>query len=504
MICFVFIATPLFMYEMIIGQYLALSALPAWVAIRPRWIGLGLSQFLMTFIVQSYYIMVVGYTIPYIVGSCEEPLPWLEDSETYWFSTILGMRGVSSGFQWKLVASYVLLATIIWASIAFGKDLLSKVTYVTVVAPVLLVVILVVRTAMLPGAGAGVLYYIGKFESSKLADLNVWARALSQCMFSLSPGFGTAITMSSYTRKTEDLYKTAIVVSTVNTMFAVIAGFAIFAMIGNIAQSEGEDVATVASRGGQGLAFIVIASAMPTFNEAANAMSVMFFVMLFTLGLDSAFAWAETLTATVEDLLLQRGIKRPTWQVSLVVCIGVFLVGLPYTTAKGNLILDVVDNFIGSNFLLYVCFFESVVIIFDFGYRRLEHALAEATGKRTLFPKYQCYFSFYFAIPVVCLGLFLYQVYSNITEGYLPGYPRIEVAGWILLAICLAVSLLGLWKCGKGTLPALDNTGRGPRRSVGGDGDNEEERGGFHGAGSSVELISCNDSHSHSVRASEA
>ncbi len=53
MICFIFIATPLFMYEMLIGQYLALSALPAWVAIRPRWIGLGLSQFLMTFIVQS-------------------------------------------------------------------------------------------------------------------------------------------------------------------------------------------------------------------------------------------------------------------------------------------------------------------------------------------------------------------------------------------------------------------------------------------------------------------
>ena len=452
MISFVFIATPLFMYEMILGQFVRLSALPAWKFVHPRWAGLGYSQFLMTFIVQSYFVMVIAYTLPYIFGSCVEPLPWIENSEDHWYSTILGQNGKhgESFIQWHLLVSYIAVWVIIFLSISFGKEILSKVTYVTVIAPVVLILILVIRTSTLPGAGNGIKFYIGKFEGKKLLDLNVWARALSQCLFSLSPGFGTAVTMSSYTRPKEDVYFAAILVSCANTLFAVVAGFAIFSVVGNIAYTEGEEVAEVASRGGQGLAFIVIASAMPTFKQAGNAMSVMFFFMLFTLGLDSAFAWSETLTATVEDVMKERGFKKkPSWLVSLVVCTLNMLIGIPYSTTQGNRILDVVDNYVGINFLLYLCFLESIVFIFDFGYQRLERALKKATdGKRSLWPKYQCYFDFYFAIPVFCLGLFIYQIYYNITDGYLPDYPRIEIAGWVLLAACLLLTGFGMWRCG--------------------------------------------------------
>ena len=75
-----------------------------------------------------------------------------------------------------------------------------------------------------PFSGCARQYYIGKFETSKLLDLQVWASALSQCLFSLSPGFGTAITMSSHTKPGEDVYKAALITSAANTLFALIAG----------------------------------------------------------------------------------------------------------------------------------------------------------------------------------------------------------------------------------------------------------------------------------------
>ncbi|QDZ24692.1 sodium/chloride symporter [Chloropicon primus] len=477
LVSFLFIATPLFLYEMVLGQYTRLSALPAWVYVRPRWIGLGCSQFLLCFIVQSYFVMIIAYTIPYIYGSCLEPLPWTEEGKTaeeHWFVDILGAKTKDDGedlidassntMQTPLLLSYAGLWLIIYFSIAFGKEVLSKITYVTVIAPCVLVVVLIIRAAFLPGAMDGIRYYIFKFETDKLLDLNVWAAALSQCLFSLSPGFGTAITMSSHTKDREDVYMAALITSCANTLFAVAAGFAVFAILGNLAYQENEEVSTIASRSGTGLAFIVIASAMPTFGpSAANVMSVLFFVMLFTLGLDSAYAWSETLTATVADVLEEHDYKVASWKISAALSAMCFLAGLPYCYSWGTNVLDSMDNFVGTNFLLFICFVESVVFMFDFSFPRLEYALRLATdGKRSMYPKYGCYFDLYLAIPISTLGLFIYQLYFNATSDVLPpGNKSIEVAGWVMMSVLVVLTGFGLWRRGKGQLSPLPPLGQG-------------------------------------------
>jgi len=256
----------------------------------------------------------------------------------------------------------------------------------------------------------------------------------------------------------------AIITSTANTLYAIASGFAIFAMVGNIAHDSGRSVEDVASTGGQGLAFIVVADAMPTFGGAANVMSVMFFFMLFTLGLDSAFCWQETMNGTVEDLLERYagfgGANKPRlskWAVSLGTCVFCFLIGLPYATTKGNLILDGVDFYVGTNFLLLVCFVESIVLNFDFGWKRLEYALQKATlGKKTLVPIYQCCrFDFHIAIPIATLGLFLYQTSQVIISPYMPGHLSIEITSWTLFGVCVALLLWGIWRRDDGKLEEL-------------------------------------------------
>jgi SNF family Na+-dependent transporter len=198
LVCAVFVAVPLFTYESILGQYMKASSLTTWTMIRPRYLGFGIAQCFLVFIANTYFSMIIAYTLPYIVGACQDPFPWVEEgSGSYWRNTILNkyddLSTSPSGagpIQWHLALSLLVLWVTIFLAVAFGKKILAKVTYVTVIMPVVLMLILVFRTAFLPGAGDGIAFYIGKFDGSKLRDLDVWATALSQILFSLSPGFG--------------------------------------------------------------------------------------------------------------------------------------------------------------------------------------------------------------------------------------------------------------------------------------------------------------------------
>merc|ERR1712241_946741 len=116
------------------------------------------------------------------------------------------------------------------------------------------------------------------------------------------------------------------------------------------------------------------------------------------------------------------GGKRPKkkWIVSLFTCTICFLIGLPYATTKGNIILDGVDFFVGINFLLLVCFVETIVLNFDFGWNRLEYALSKATsGNRSFCPVYKCCrLDFHLLIPIATIGLFLYRIQDVIRSPY--------------------------------------------------------------------------------------
>lgn len=203
-------------------------------------------------------------------------------------------------------------------------------------------IVLVIVSATQEGAREGIQFYIGKFDGSQLTKLEVWATALGQILFSLSPGFGTAITYSSFVSSKEDVYKAGMVVCVANSAFSLIAGFAVFATVGHLAYMEGLPVEEVATRSGTGLAFITIAEAMSFFPTGIeNVMSVLFYVMLLTLGLDSSYAWTETIVSSAQEALVSKGIKYRPWKVTLVLCIIMFLFGLVFTTRMGNEILDV-------------------------------------------------------------------------------------------------------------------------------------------------------------------
>jgi len=169
----------------------------------------------------------------------------------------------------------------------------------------------------------------------------------------------------------------------------------------------------------------------------------------------------------MDEFLQGRGYKVQTWRITLGLSVIMFLFGLVFTTRMGNEILDVIDMFVGTLFLLFVCFVEAVILNWNFGWRRLNLALRAATfgGKRfprgrNIFPRPFCRVDFHVTVPLATIFLFLYRLQAVSRDPY-GDYPRSLLAwGWTLLAICLATTLLTVWKCGASTMPAIEEDPR--------------------------------------------
>lgn len=84
----------------------------------------------------------------------------------------------------------------------------------------------------------------------------MWYAATTQLFFSLSVGMGTIVMFSSYNRFNHNIYRDAVIVTTLDTFTSLLAGFTIFAILGNLAHNLGVSDISKVVKSGTGLAFI--------------------------------------------------------------------------------------------------------------------------------------------------------------------------------------------------------------------------------------------------------
>jgi solute carrier family 6 serotonin transporter-like protein 4 len=98
-------------------------------------------------------------------------------------------------------------------------------------------IVLLARGGTLPGADEGIRYYLTP-EWEKLKQTKVWIDAASQIFFSLGPGFGTLLALSSYNKFNNNCYRDALLTSSINCLTSFLAGFVIFSVLGYMAHVQ--------------------------------------------------------------------------------------------------------------------------------------------------------------------------------------------------------------------------------------------------------------------------
>jgi len=133
-----------------------------------------------------------------------------------------------------------------------------------------------------------------------------------------------------------------------DTVTSLLAGCVIFAVLGTMAHENGENIEDVVVGGlfalclgmtklerfsfplGPGLAFIAYPEGLSKIKVLPQLWSVLFFIMLFTLGIGSSVAMIETILTCVKDQY--EWLQQHKGKTALVFCTVYFLFGLPLTT----------------------------------------------------------------------------------------------------------------------------------------------------------------------------
>ncbi|XP_012214972.1 sodium- and chloride-dependent glycine transporter 1-like isoform X2 [Linepithema humile] len=220
-------------------------------------------------------------------------------SEEYFRDYVLGLRGATwenfGGMRWELFGCLTLAWIVCYFCLVRGIQSVGKVVYFTALFPYLILTILLIRGATLEGADEGVLWYI-KPDFSTLNSATVWADAASQVFYSLGISCGSLVTLASYSKFHNNCHRDTIFVTFANLFTSIFAGFVIFSILGFLAREMQMPIDKVV-QSAEGLAFIAYPEAVVRM-PVANLWAILFFFMLFILGLGSQGVFVYQLDQT--------------------------------------------------------------------------------------------------------------------------------------------------------------------------------------------------------------
>ena len=319
--------------------------------------------------------------------------------------TTPGIEG-GGGMQWELAGLLLLAWLIVYFALWKGITKARKFVYFCALSPYLLLGILFIRGMTLPGALDGVSYYLMP-RADALLSPTVWKDAGTQVFYSYGIGFGVLVGLGSYNSFNHNVYRDALILCSINVFTSLLAGFVVFSVLGFMAANAGKTVADVV-KSGVGLAFLVYPEAVVSL-PVKQLWSVLFFLMIAILGMDSQVCTVEGVVTALTDQFpnqLRKGNRKKIFVG--VLCLINFFLALPMVTKAGQHWLTLVDAYGASGIvLLFVVFFEVVGYAWGVGAKTVYKALREMIGFE---PNRFWAICWKFTAPAICVVLFFFVV----------------------------------------------------------------------------------------------
>jgi len=426
---------PFMIMEFGMGHKYRGAAPRVFARLNSRFEWLGWFQVLIAAVIAVYYVAVIGWAISYFNMSFTQS--WGADTNAFFFSEYLQLGGDNApsklgSIQWHIAIPMVIAWGITFCAIFTGvKGGIERASKVLMPLLFLMVIALIIRMIMLPGALDG-LNYLFEPDFSKITDPKVWSAAYGQIFFTLSVGFAIMLAYSSYLPEKSDVTNNAFMTVLINCGFSIVAGIMIFAILGNMAHEQAKPLTEVVSSG-VGLAFVTIPSAINLL-PAPYILGPVFFFALVVAGLSSHISIIEAVTsAFIDKLNLSRKVAA-----SLVCSIGL-IVSLSFATNGGLLLLDLVDYFINNIALLASCLVELVIMAWIVKLTDI-HQYVNKISEITIGNWF--ILCLRFISPIFLVVIVGTNIYTTLTEGY-GGYSADDLIllGWGLIAAMLIVAI---------------------------------------------------------------
>ncbi len=417
LICMVVLGIPLLMMETAIGRKAKGGAPKAMRTINKKAEPIGWASVANAFVILTYYAVVFAWCILmcFVAYKFATTNSTPETASTLWMDSIgttfnTSFLGEGGNIKVLLLICLVIAWGFIYGCIRNGASQVGKVVKYTVFLPVIMLLILAIKGFINnPHLGEALsALFVPEWSAFGTADL--WVNAMGQSFYSLSIMMAIMFAYGSYLKSDSNIAVDSIIIAFSDLAISVLAGIVLFTTMYQTGQTAGD-----MSASGIATAYIIYPTAIVNLTSVGiiNAIfGFVFYFMLCTLAIDSAFSILEGISTSVSDKF-----KTPKKKTTLIIAIIAGIISVVYITGAGVGYLDIVDNWTNQYTLILIGILETIVVGWFFKPKKVLDEINKNTNKFKM-PRWWFETSIKFLAPLALIFLFVWQMVVLIKNGF--------------------------------------------------------------------------------------
>lgn len=425
------IGIPLLMMETSIARKLHKGAAESLRGINKKTEFIGWAATANAFVIVTYYAVIFAWVLLMVVyavkfaGMTGNPTAagnvFADATQTTWDVT---------GYTIPIPVIIALIVAwgLIYYCIRNGAHSVGKVVKYTVFLPVILLLLMAVKSCTMPGAMEGLkVFFIPDW--SAFGNPSLWIDAIGQVFYSLSIMMAIMFAYGSYLDEGSNLAVDCVIIAVSDAAVSLLSGIVMFSTMGGVGMLDSITDSGIAT------AFIVYPQAIVNLTNVGwfnAAFGVIFYLMLVTLAIDSAFSIVEGVSASVSDKF-----KLSPKKTTIGICIIAAVISLLYATKAGLAWLDIVDNWTNQFNLILIGVLECIAVGWCFS---VDKVLGQVNrnSKKFKMPRMWFRLAIRYIAPISLSVLFIWNLYNLFAvKGGHYGYALWAecLGGWLVSAL---------------------------------------------------------------------